>query len=81
MVPVAWRRKLSRRKRHCRHLVALIFSGNLGGSEERFTKVKTTVSRGWPAASAERSRFNGNNTGFLGVVVPLQVTGSLTIKL
>lgn len=25
--------------------------------------------------------FNGNNTGFLGVVQPLQVTGSLTIKL
>ncbi len=25
--------------------------------------------------------FNGNNTGFLGTVVPLQVTGSLTIKL
>lgn len=25
--------------------------------------------------------FNGNNTGFLGVVEPLQITGSLTIKL
>jgi hypothetical protein len=25
--------------------------------------------------------FNGNNTGFLGVVQPLQVTGSVTFKL